>query len=437
MYEFRPYTDRIWELREQIRDRVLRYESQRSVILKDSYSRNQHVVPILRRAMGFKDICEQIDIYVGDTELIVGSKGGRQFSCAAYPEWLPDDWLLDFVGRGVWKVDEADGLYHNPDGEELKQTIHPDDYEALKECRPYWDHNRVGVVADAWKPEGFDELCRLNVSSYVEGGMGLASLPAGHLICGYKKVVDTGFEAIRRQAQDFLDEHRGSLMGDNVNKYMFYQSVALACEGGIALTKRYAQACRDKAAGWQDEARKEELLWMADGLDWISENPARGFWEALQLTMMYQVMIQIEALLPSPALGRVDQYTWPYLKKDLEEGRITMDQAQEYCDAFFLKANCYYGAGPSHVVSTTGIGNTYQHTTLGGVDPETGEDATNPVTYMVLETVGRLKLHDPTISLRLNKNTPDELWDCALATSKLVGGLPLYQNDEVIIPSLM
>jgi formate C-acetyltransferase len=55
---------------------------------------------------------------------------------------------------------------------------------------------------------------------------------------------------------------------------------------------------------------------------------------------------------------------------------------------------------------------------------------------MVLETIGRLKLHDPTISLRINKNTPDTLWNCALETSKLVGGLPLFQNDEVIIPAL-
>ena len=56
---------------------------------------------------------------------------------------------------------------------------------------------------------------------------------------------------------------------------------------------------------------------------------------------------------------------------------------------------------------------------------------------MALETVGRLKLHDPTISLRFNKNSPDKLWECAIATSKLVGGLPLYQNDEVIIPGLI
>ncbi|MBR2521842.1 MAG: hypothetical protein IKE61_01775, partial [Coriobacteriales bacterium] len=125
------------------------------------------------------------------------------------------------------------------------------------------------------------------------------------------------------------------------------------------------------------------------------------------------------------------------VEKDLAEGKLTMDDAQEIVDAFFLKANCFYGGGARFVTETTGVGNTYQHTTLGGVKPEDGEDATNPVTYMVLETVGRLKLHDPTISLRFNKNSPAKLWECAIATSKLVGGLPLYQNDEVIIPGLI
>jgi formate C-acetyltransferase len=141
--------------------------------------------------------------------------------------------------------------------------------------------------------------------------------------------------------------------------------------------------------------------------------------------------------LPGPAFGRFDYYTWPFLKKDLESGALTEDEAQEIVDAFFLKANCFYSAGPAKLVSTTGIGNTYQHTTIGGVDPDTGEDASNPVTYMVLESVGRLKLHDPTISFRTHSGTPEKLWDCALETSKLVGGLPLYQNDEVIIPSIM
>ena len=226
-------------------------------------------------------------------------------------------------------------------------------------------------------------------------------------------------------------------MGDDATKYPFYKAASLMCQAASELCLRYAEACARKREETKDEKRIKELEMMEDSLRWLSHGPARNFYEAVQGTMMYQNFIQLWEPYPSPSLGRFDQYTWPYLKKDLEAGTITEDYAQEIVDAFFLKANCFYQGGKGRLAQTTGIGNTYQHTTLGGVIPETGEDATNPVTYMVMETVGRLLLHDPTISLRINKNTPDKLWDCALATSKIVGGLPLFQNDEVIIPSLV
>ena len=61
--------------------------------------------------------------------------------------------------------------------------------------------------------------------------------------------------------------------------------------------------------------------------------------------MMYQNFIKLWEPYPSPSLGRFDQYTWPYLKKDLEAGTITEEYAQEIVDAFFLKANCFYQGG--------------------------------------------------------------------------------------------
>ena len=114
-----------------------------------------------------------------------------------------------------------------------------------------------------------------------------------------------------------------------------------------------------------------------------------------------------------------------------------MDEAQELVDAFFLKINTFYGGGFGKTQQTAGIGHLGQHTTIGGLIPETGEDATNPVSYMVLEAMSRMELHEPTVSLRCSKNTPKEIWECAMATSMKVGGLPLIQNDEVIVPALI
>jgi formate C-acetyltransferase len=436
MYEFREASERILRLRQQIRDRVLSCDAERSNIITAAYQKFENVLPIIKKPLALYELCAQMTVLIGDDELIVGNKGPSIFSSPGYPEWGVTDWILEPLSQGEWTLGD-DGLLHNPPEEEVRQTIAPKDFEDLQSVADYWQTHRIGKAADAWKPDEYQELERLSVSSYVPGGMGLISLPTGHLVAGYKKIVDGGYQAIRNEAQAWIDAHYGNLMGEDIDRYMFYKSALITCDAAILLIHRYAAACAKKAAATADPARKAELEQMATSIEWLAENPARTFWEALQATMFYQVFMNIDVNIPAPALGRIDQYTWPYLKRDLEAGTITLDQAQELIDAFFLKANCFYGAGPGKLVDTTGIGNTYQHTTIGGVDPQTGEDATNPVTYMVLETVGRLKLHDPTISLRTNANTPDELWDCAIQTSRLVGGLPLYQNDEVIIPALI
>ena len=437
MYELGGATPRILKMRERIRDRVVRCDSERAIIITEASKKYEHVVPIIKRPLVFKEIAERISTVVDDDELIVGGKGRHLFSSPTYPEWGFQDWMTDAVRSGLWTLRD-DGLYHNPDTDEVKLCISEEDCAALESVRDYWEHRKVGTVANAWQPDGYDELIRLECTPYGKrSGMPLLGLSAGHLIAGYPKILKLGYKAILKETNDWLENHRGNMMGRDVDKYMFYKSAQISCESAMIFVKRYANAVEEKAEACSDPKRKAELKFMADGLHNLSENPARNFWEACQGVIMYQLLITLETQIPSPSLGRFDQYTWPYLKKDIEEGRLTLEQAQEIVDAFFLKANCFYGASPPQIVTITGVGNTYQHTTIGGVDPQTGEDATNPITYMVLETVGKLKLHDPTISLRFNKNSPDRLWECAIVTSKLVGGLPLYQNDEIIIPTVM
>ena len=74
------------------------------------------------------------------------------------------------VERGIWALRD-DGLYHNPDGVELKLTIHPDDVEALLSIRDYWKGQTLSTTADAWQPEEYDELwdCALETTKRVGG----------------------------------------------------------------------------------------------------------------------------------------------------------------------------------------------------------------------------------------------------------------------------
>ena len=435
MYQFKPVTERIAKLRQQVRDRVIRITAERSEIVTKSCQENENVVPIIKRPLYFKALCEQMTLLIQDNELIIGNKGPDMFASPAFPEWGSTDWVVKQIEAGRWHY--KDGEYRNPKEDGIDYIISEKDFRSMQSVMDYWKDRKVGTMADAWKPDCYDELERLNVSSYVKNGPSLVNFPAGHLIAGYEKIINTGYKALRDQAQSWITEHEGNLMGEDVEKYMFYKSVTIVCDGAITLVKRYAALCAEQAAQCTDPARKKELEQMADSLEWISENPVRNFWEAVQGTALYQVMLAIMNRTPALAIGRFDQYTWPFLKKDLDEGRLTMEQAQEIVDAFFLKLNCFYNAGAPEIVKTTGIGNTYQNVTVGGVNKKTGEDATNPVTFMVFETIGRLKLHDPTIVFRTNKDTPDELWECALCTSKQIGGIPLYYNDDVVIESMI
>jgi pyruvate formate-lyase/glycerol dehydratase family glycyl radical enzyme len=432
MYEYRPATDRIKQMRQLVRDRVIEIDTERAMNITASYKKNAKVPPIIKLPMATYDICSKMTCRIEDFEIIVGNTGKNFLGCGMWPDW-DASWLWKELEEGkLWKL-ENDGMYHRRDSSTLHLTMSKQAIDEFMSIRDFWKENSVTSNTDAWSPDGLDELAGLGV---LYTGWEKANIASGHLVAGYEKIINVGYGAIRKQAQDWIDAHKGNLMGEDMNKFMFYKSATIVCDAAASMIKRYGQACFDKAAECQDQTRKTELMKMGQGLMWISENPARTFWEACQGTIMYHLLLYMEARHPALAFGRFDQYTWPFLKADLEAGRITLDEAQEIVDAFFLKSNGFYRVSNPKLSAATGIGVTYHHTTIGGVNRDTGEDAANPVTYMVLETIGRLLLHDPTISLRINKNTPEKLWDCAIETTRLVGGLPLFQNDEVIIPSL-
>ena len=435
MYEFKPVSERLQKMQRIIRDRVIQNDAERALITTEVVKNNERLVPMILRPLILKTVCEKMTIRVEDYEMLVGNSAKNFCGAGLEPDWIGIGWIPDKIKKGIWTLWD-DGLYHNPKDEELRMSMAPEDYEALLSIEEFWNGRTYDDLIQPWQPPGYAELARVECTP-ARTGAPFFRTASGHLTAGFPKIINMGYGAIRKQAQDWLDSHVNDLMGDDAEKCMFYQGVVLSCDAGEIYARRYAEKCREKAEECTDEARKAELLSMADSLDWIATEPCRTFREACQAALLYQYLLKMSHLSDSGSYGRFDQYTWPFLKKQLEEKTITMEEAQEIVDCFFLKVNSSYTGADPYFAQITGIGNTYLHTTIGGVDPKTGEDASNPVTYMVLESVGGMALHDPTISLRINKNTPKELWNLAIETSRRVGGLPLFQNDEVIVPGMM
>jgi formate C-acetyltransferase len=394
--------------------------------------------PMLQKPYISLYVLERMPLNIQEDEYFFGGMGNRGWGGAntggAGTMWLSVDI------ENTWPI-MADGLHHAPDDDPFyshqKMAISPEDIKELRAIAKERAEIEGDFTCPDWLPDGVQELFALQANPSGKIGGWPIYLPPGHLTPGYQNIIKRGYGAIRKQAQDWLDAHEGNIMGDDIGKYMFYKAATVACDGAIVLTRRYAKLARELAEKATDPAKKEEYLSRADSLEWIATETPRTFWEACQMAMMYDVFLKAENDPGVISMGRFDQYTWPFLKADLEAGRITLDEAQELVDGFFLKINTFYGGGLGKTAQTAGIGNSFQHTTIGGTDPITGEDAVNPVSYMVLETMARLDLHDPTISLRVTKNTPKEMWDCAIAAATRVGGLPLLQNDEVIIPAIM
>ena len=438
MYTFKPYTERVARLRDAVRDRLMVADAEKARLQLEAFKKYRKYPPLLQKPYISLYVLERMPLNIQEDEYFFGGLGNKGWGGAntngAGTKWLSVDI------ENTWPILE-DGLHHAPDEDPFyshqKMAISPEDLKALREISKERRELEGGPEAQEWLPDGVQELFVLqaNPSGKLHGWP--LYMPPGHLTPGYQNILKRGFGAIRKQAQDWLDDHEGNIMGDDIGRYMFYKAATVACDGAITLAHRYAALSRELAAKAADPERKAEYESRAESLDWIATETPRTFWEACQLAMLYDVFLKAENDPGVISMGRFDQYTWPYLKADLEAGRITMEKAQEYVDGFFLKINTFYGGGFGVNAQTAGIGNSFQHTTIGGTVPETGEDAVNPVSYMVLETMARLNLHDPTISLRVTQNTPKEMWNCAIAASARVGGLPLLQNDDVIIPATM
>ncbi|MCQ2406525.1 MAG: hypothetical protein MJ067_04860 [Oscillospiraceae bacterium] len=437
MYKFKSVSPRMKLMHEKVRERVYYVDCERSIITTEASKKYEYALPTIKNALIFRELCERQTVRVEDWELLVANNTKYFCGIRIDPRWGsgggPGAFYVHCADSGAWPKGE-DGNYHNPESDELRIVMKSEDVEGLRGLIPYWQGKGLDEIARAWHPEGFDELEKLGVRSFGENGP-MAMMPAGHSTPGHEKILRVGYAAIKAEARAWLDEHKNNMMGDDAEKCIFYSSVEIVCDGAITLLKRYGLACYEKAKEEKDEKRRAELIKMGDNLIHISEKPAETFHQACQQTLLYEYMITMAGMGDIGSFGRFDQYTWPYLKSDLEKGILTEEEAQEIVDCFFMKVNSFYNGGTGPLVVIIGIGNTYLHTTVGGVNPDTGEDASNPVTYMVLETLGRLSLHDPTVSLRVNKNTPEKLWECAIEVNKIVGGLPLFQNDEVIIPA--
>ncbi len=422
MYVLNPVTDRVAKLREKYRTTRPSVCTARYRIVTDFYRENPQLQGILKRAKNFRAICEKLPVLVNPDEVIVGWQAAKYRACALYPE-TSFGWFLDELAAGTIPLRDTDPY-----------DIDPEDAAYILSTGEFWRKECLSAKMDEYIPLGYFKAAGSGVTYF--GTKDTCSSPVGHFVANFEKAMRRGFGAIRAEAQEKMDALEGVLFGDGAARYNFYRAVTIVCDGIITLSGRYGAECGRLASVERDPARRRELESMADSLNWIMKNPCRTFHDAVQCMFLYQIGLCLDAQQHGISFGRVDQYLGGYYDADVREGRTTPEKAQELLDLFYLKVAEMNKIWP-YAATLSGPGYTSgQLMTIGGVAPD-GSDATNAVSYMMLQSAGRLVLHDPPQSLRIHKGTPRKLWEAAIETTQIAGGVPTFENDDVIVPALM
>ena len=372
---------------------------------------------------------------IEEDDFFVGNLGRDWRSAHPYVEWsvgwlemalsLPEE---DFIRE--W---QSPGAY---------AYISPEDRAVFSDAVDYWRGRTIQASVLSVLPEEIWALKGDNCTTFGNRTrMMTANMPQGHYCPNYKKVIDKGWGHIIREAQERIDAVAGRIFGADAERLTTWRAIKRVAEGARVLTERYAALAAEAAESAAGE-RRAELLKMADSLAWIASNPARTYWESLQMILIYQLLLHTDGQAHGITLGRIDQYCGRYLEKELAEGSITLERAQELADAFVLKLGDYFvmffapvGRKPDEKI-------TYHyecgghHFTVGGQTRE-GEDATNTLTLLFLQTYARLYLTIPSISVRIHSNTPYAVWEHAIESSRVAGGMPTFENDDIIIPALV
>ncbi|MFP1483202.1 pyruvate formate lyase family protein [Escherichia coli] len=80
------------------------------------------------------------------------------------------------------------------------------------------------------------------------------------------------------------------------------------------------------------------MLTIAENGDLIAHQPPQTFWQALQLCYFIQLILQIESNGHSVSFGRMDQYLYPYYRRDVELNQtLDREHAIELLHSCWLK----------------------------------------------------------------------------------------------------
>src|SRR5512142_48571 len=394
-------------------------------LVMQSYAATEGEPPILKRAKATAHYLDHKTIFIQDGELIVGNVASKPMGMEAGsqgPTWSPEE--LDELKKTTFEISAEDEAelrsyddYWKGKGRTLEERM-----GQFYDDERLWPFIQSGILLPPWKKKNEG---RGHGAAGVGWGLGLGN---SLILPDYALVINHGLNKLIADAEQALCNIR-YWDADAIVRADFLQSVIIANRAIVRLAGRFADLATEMAGRESDPLRGQELKEIAETCRWVPGNPARTFREAMQSFWFIWMMIA-QGTAPG---GRFDQYMSPYYRKDKDAGRLTDAQALELLICLRIKVMQYnfVGGGKAQREKWSGLAR-WNNWVIGGVTPD-GQDASNELSYLILEAANQCRTPHHTITLRVHEETPDDLMLKALQLVRTGMGMPAFVSDQSYI----
>ncbi len=411
---------RISRLREQSINAIPTLDPERALLMTKYYKSEQSKgisIPV-RRALAFKYVLENKSLCLNEGELIVGEKGAEPKATPTFPE------LCIHTPEDLNILDSREKISFNVSKE--TRDIYRDN------IRPFWTNRSIRerifkLMSQEWK------------SAYEAGVFTefQEQRAPGHTVLG-DKIYQKGLTDIKKDIQESIDNLDFYNDQEALDKLEELKAMNIAADALILFADRYNKLLHEAAQNEVDVNRKNEFTKMADICKHVPRYAPRTFWEALQYYWFVHLGVTIELnTWDSFNPGRLDQHLNPFYKRELKGGSLSQEKAKELLQSFWIKFNNQ--PAPPKVGITAQESATYTDfctINIGGVKDD-GSDATNDVSYLLLDVIEEMRLLQPSSMVQLSKKNPNRLIKRALRIIKTGYGQPSIFNTEAIVLELL
>ncbi len=402
-------SNRLTRLRDRLLDAHPRVYVERALLVTQAYQETRDFAPPVQRACAMEKILLNSRVVIQDDELVVGSKTPSPLGSPLYPEF-----------NCQWIEKEIDTLSQR---KETPFLIDDETQKIIKEkIIPYWSGRTVyDRILENVPPESLEAVDEgLFFHYYLNRSI-------GHITVDYGRILNQGLIGIQARIEASQTATPGNV---------YLESLLTVISAISVFARRYADEAEKLAQSCTDAIRRKELYKNVEICNRVPLQPAVNFREAVQSFWFFHLVLNLESNSYAISPGRFDQYIYPFYKKDMEQGLLTRDEAQELINCLWVK---FAELTVVKEGGTAKASNTYadfQNLNIGGLKKD-GTDGVNDISYLCINAQKELCLPQPQLSCLISTRSPREFLIRSCELSRKGTGMPAFFNADELILALM